>query len=149
VLDLEVRWSEAHPGETSTTWKILPELERRAQGEALAWVIGTDQLLSLHRWDRFPDVLSRLHWIVLDRAGASARSDVERVLSEWRASGLLDQQGRIGRSGKTIRLVPTRARELSSTQIRESFARHRRAPEGTLAREVEAHLKLHGLYGSA
>ncbi len=167
VLDTEVRWSESRPGETSTTWKVLPELERRAQGEPLAWVIGTDQLASLHRWDRFPEVLSRISWIVLERAQdptpqPSGRNPLHN-LSEWQASGLIradstvrSRHGRTGyrviRDGRptsTLIVVPTPARAISSTRIREGFARNRQAPAHTLAPELEAHLKLHSLYGSA
>jgi nicotinate-nucleotide adenylyltransferase len=157
VLDLEVRWAEKNPGEISTTWKILPELERKAQGESLAWVIGTDQLLSLERWDRFPEVLKRIHWIVLERAGLTSNHGepdaVQKLLGRWQSQGLLkvgQKPGRGGRTGFTnLRLASTRARAVSSTQIRESFARSGKAPEGVLDPRVAAHLKLQALYGSA
>ncbi len=164
ILDEEVRWSERHPGQTSTTWKVLPELERRAQGESLAWVIGTDQLASLHRWDRFPEVLSRISWIVLERLPlAPAGPEPLKNLSEWQASGLIrpdpavrSRNGRTGyrvlhqgRPATTLIVVPTPAKALSSTHIREAFARDRHPPKDSLAPEVEAHLKLQSLYGSA
>jgi len=157
VLDLEVRWAEQHTGEISTTWKILPELERRAQGESLAWVIGTDQLLSLERWDRFPEVLTRIHWIVLERAGLTSQGGepdaIQKLLGRWQSEGLLKAGGKPDRGGRAgftnLRLASTRARAVSSTQIRESFARTGKPPEGVLDPRVAAHLKLHALYGSA
>jgi nicotinate (nicotinamide) nucleotide adenylyltransferase len=164
VLDTEVRWAEDHPGEVSTTWKTLPLLERMAQGEPLAWVIGTDQLPQLHRWDRFPDVLGRVNWLVLERAGEPSG---DATLSEWQASSLIRPDSSIrsrqGRTGFRIHVpgslkgtsknwllpVATPARAVSSTAIRQAFAHTGRAPEGSLAPELEAYLKLHGLYGSA
>lgn len=153
VLDDEVRWTEGHPGEISTTWKILPVLEGRAHGEALAWIIGTDQLASLHRWDRFPEVLERLNWIVLERGGHA-----EAIPSQWIASGLLkpdpsvrSRQGRTGyqtRSGSLLIVVPTPARAVSSTGIREHWARTGTFPEGALAPGIEARLKLEWKRGS-
>lgn len=155
VLDTEVRWTESHPGESSTTWKILPELEKRAHGQPLCWIIGTDQLESLHRWDQFPEVLSRLHWLVLERKGSTREGG---NLSHFQASGLIQpdpgvrsRSGRTGyrtRSGTSLLVVPTEARAVSSTAIREALARTGKPPEGLLLPAIEARLKVGGLYGS-
>lgn len=155
VLDYEIRWAESHPGEVSTTWKILPELESRAQGRPLCWIIGTDQLEGLPRWHQFPEVLGRIHWLVLERNGGPR---AEATLSEFEASGLLKPdssvRSRLGRTGyqtrlgKSLLVIPTSARALSSTSIREALARTGQAPEGTLSPLVEACLKVKGLYGS-
>jgi len=155
VVDSEVVWSEQHPGQTSTTWKLLPVLEHRAQGERLAWIIGTDQLNALHRWDRFPEVLERLNWIVLERAG----SDPTGVtLRQWQDSGLLKASsqlrsrsgctGYLTRTGTSLIVVPTPAREVSSTQIREHWARTGEFLAGTLDPKTEARLKALTQYGS-
>ena len=148
-LDRAVR----EPGRPSYTFDTLQEIGREIPRERLAFVIGADQLLQLPRWHRFPELLELSHWIVLERkpdGGARART----MLQEWTGSGLVRTTGQPSRwatrSGRELRVVPTKARELSSTAIRESIARTGKAPGSEsapwLLPEVLSYLKTHRIY---
>ena len=70
VLPWELELASRASSEATTTWKLLDFIQPRLHGAEIAWVIGTDQLLGLERWDRFPLVLGRCHWVALLRRGA-------------------------------------------------------------------------------
>ncbi|MFZ9594758.1 MAG: nicotinate (nicotinamide) nucleotide adenylyltransferase [Bdellovibrionia bacterium] len=151
-LDLtEVKWAQNHPHAPTYSFEIIQQLKTR--WPELAFVIGTDQLLSLPSWHRFPELLKLCHWIILERksntteAGASAR----KALSQWSSSGLLhaqsDQLWRTREGGNAVALLPTNAPALSSTEIRKEISQHGRAPENSLPSEVLAYLMQKRLYG--
>jgi nicotinate-nucleotide adenylyltransferase len=134
----------------SYTFDTLQEV--RWQIPSIAFVIGTDQLTRLNTWYRFPEVLGLCHWIVLERK-PTGHTLALRALKDWQGSGL----ARAERDPCTFRLpnamvlkvIPTDAPAVSSTDIREEIARNGKPPEGMLHPEVEAYLKRHRLYGMA
>lgn len=136
--------------------------EARARFGEVAFVIGTDQLRDLPRWNRFPALLGLCHWLVLLRKPEGADS-VAGLLGDWVASGLLEPAGLegefpVGRGAlprpfgpqiaPVLKLIPTDAPALSSTAVREALGRTGQAPEGSLLPGVSSYLKENHLYGS-
>ena len=151
IEDCEIRRHALHPNQPSYTFDTLSELKRRYS--QLAFVIGTDQLSQLHRWHRFPELLSLAHWIVLERASASRLSSelATQTLQDWSVSGLaraVQPQVWQLQSGPTFMImVPTNAPNLSSTDIREGISRLGTPPESALLPSVAEYLMLSQLYG--
>ncbi|MEO5969272.1 MAG: nicotinate-nicotinamide nucleotide adenylyltransferase [Bdellovibrionia bacterium] len=115
----------------------------------LAFVIGADQLVALPTWHRFPELLSLCHWIVLERKPKGSHL-ARQTLQEWEASLLVkakDSHTWESKSGHLIQIVPTEAKDVSSTQIRESIARTGEPPADSLLPGVLAYLKEQRLYG--
>ncbi len=148
ISTLELERARTHPGEAQYSYDSLLALQ---SGEReVGMVIGIDQLRNLPHWSRFPDVLRVAHWIVLERKPDSLLS-AEAVLRDWEASGLLRrhtdrewwiQGSPIGYGGaRMLRVCPTPARNLSSSEIREAIVKHGVPPSATLHPQVEAELK--------
>jgi nicotinate-nucleotide adenylyltransferase len=139
----------ASSGRPSYTYDTLRELNREIPPDRTAFVIGTDQLAGLPRWNRFPDVVGLCHWIVLKRQGAGG---VREALAPLLASNLLrsldEDRFQVVSGDRTLVIVPTSAPELSSTGIRQTIALEGRAPEAFVTPEVSAYLKLHRIYGT-
>lgn len=154
TLDLvELKRAQAQPAVPTYTFDTLSELRREIP--QLAFVIGTDQLEKLHTWHRFPDVLGLSHWIVLERKDPTVSTQRagagQRVLSLLESSGLLSSESggfRVRNGGTFIQVFATQAPALSSTQIRESLARHGYPPEDSMLPEARAYLMKHRLYGT-
>ena len=152
--DLELRRAAANPSAPSYTYDTLLELGRTFPN--LAFVVGTDQLPDLERWHRFPELLGLCHWIVLKRQG-SEEALFERCLSRWQAGGLLTPDASVGdrwsirtvgRDPVVLKLVETRAPDISSSLIRETLQKTGAPPDGVLSPEVLDYLKENGLYGT-
>jgi nicotinic acid mononucleotide adenylyltransferase len=164
VLPWELEIAASQPSRPTTTWEVLDSIQPRLHGAQVAWVIGGDQLLGLDRWNRFPEVLGRCHWIILLRKGAEmSEESVLRKLAEWEASGLLLRDSKSQAAwivsdtftgGRPIRMeiVATDAQELSSTQIREEAARtgdlQSAVTRGWIDPKVAQYLKEKNLYGT-
>lgn len=164
VLPWEIELASRMSGDATTTWKLLDFIHPRLQGAEIAWVIGADQVLSLERWDRFPTLLGRCHWIVLLRKGLEhAEATIRQKLNEWESVGLMQRDPREGAAwtisesltaGRKLRLelVETEAPEVSSTRIREEAARTgdmtKALAEGWISDSVAQYLKEKKLYGT-
>ena len=151
-LDLrEIKRAETQPGIASYTFDTLSELKR--EFPMAAFVIGTDQLAGLPTWHRFPEILGLSHWIVLERKGETPGT---AILKQWESSGLVREEAgawrTFSREPAFLKVVPTSARKVSSTEIRENLAKssetHIRAAETALLPEVLDYLKRHRLYGT-
>ena len=144
----ELTRAELHPEAPSYSFDTLQELKQIYP--RLAFVIGTDQLIQLHTWHRFPDLLHLCHWIVIQRKSESKEMS-ERVLYQWEASGLIrksaHQSWQLKGSSHFIQQVPTSAPPLSSTEIRESIMRTGAPPTDSLLPKVVEYLKQNRLYG--
>jgi nicotinate-nucleotide adenylyltransferase len=156
-LDVELNLSElerARGGAPTYSFDTIQQLKREIPN--LAFVMGVDQLEKFHTWYRYSELLGLCHWLVLDRK-PDGEERAQTVLRAWEASGLLISEGagdewRIpAPGGRTTRLklVPTPARAISSTWIREQIARQGAAPENTLPESVNAYLKQRRIYGSS
>ena len=158
-IDLtEINRSSRYPDQFNYSYDTLQELGQRLHGAGRsAFVIGADQLTQIASWYRFPEVLDLCHWIVLARKPGGLEIALEGM-QKLSSSGLAtkcpgDAAGangtwQVGRKTSFLKIVTTRAPDLSSTQIREVLNRSGTAPEGSLVPEVEAYLKLHHLYGT-
>ncbi|MDR3606856.1 MAG: nicotinate (nicotinamide) nucleotide adenylyltransferase [Oligoflexia bacterium] len=153
-IDLrEFERSHAKPSQPTYSFDTLSEM-RREYGETLAFVIGTDQLENLSKWHRFPEILGLCHWIVLERKDSNAAKGL-KTLSEWEASGLAARgpasswslKPAFGMPKTSLILIPTPARAISSTAIREALALKGEVPENQLPAAVYAYLKNGGVYG--
>lgn len=120
----------------------------------LAFVLGTDQLAALPRWNRFPELLRLSHWIVLQRKPAD-ETQMNDAMSALIRSNLIVPTAdpacfRITGATETrlLQIVPTEARALSSTEIRRQFALQGHVESGLLLPSVEQYLKENGLYGT-
>jgi nicotinate-nucleotide adenylyltransferase len=132
IDDREVRRDPSRP---SYTYDTVQEL-RRELGTPLAFVVGVDQIESLDRWHRTPELLGLCHWIAIERkieGDSPAANDPEapaakmaQGLKRLQLMGLLRSTSnpRLWEtSGGTVLLsVPTEARALSSTQVRRELA---------------------------
>lgn len=116
-------------GKPSYTYDTLQELKKNY--EALAFVMGSDQLKNLHTWYRYKEILNLCHWIILERKNESAESS-HKILSELKMDGVV---------------VPTKAPPYSSTQIRQEIARTGMPRENSLFPPVLTYLKENRLYG--
>lgn len=123
--------------------------ELRPHYPQLAFVIGADQLAALPTWHRFPELLTLCHWIVLERKPTGSQV-ARQTLQEWETSGLVKAKGPNtweSKAGFLIQIVPTEAKDVSSTSIRESIARTGEPPADTLLPAVLDYLKEQHLYG--
>jgi nicotinate-nucleotide adenylyltransferase len=158
-LTADPRELERHrqTGRPSYTFETLGEL--RQLGIEPAFVLGTDAFAELDRWYRFPELLQAAHWIVLGRK-QTPEAAAPATLQRFREAGLLRPASSVSLQGapewetsgpqpRRLILVPTPARPLSSTEIRETLARTGHPPKDSLPSEIEAYLSLHQLYGRA
>jgi nicotinate-nucleotide adenylyltransferase len=153
-IDLrELQRAQKNPSLPSYSYDTLLEL-RPIYGE-IAFIIGTDQLIQLEKWNRFPHLLTLCHWIILQRPPLQdervRNEQVQRVLKSWTGSGLIrllsDSLWQIRESRSTLLLAPTDAPAIASTPIRETLSQTGKAPEGSLLPEVSEYLIAHKLYG--
>lgn len=163
LCDAELRRAKQNPDAETRSYETLVELRAQAQKEGrgpLAFVLGTDQFRELPRWHRFPDVLSLVDWIVLERKtvdkSATGSSDAFEPL---RSLGLLrqtsDRSGSLPGGRKVIQ-VPTPAPAISSSALRAHFALSggidntvNDTLKDALPPEILGYLMEHRLYGIA
>ena len=155
LLPAEIRFdlseldrAKQNPNVPTYSFDTINEL--RTVYPQLAFVLGADQLAALPTWHRFPELLTLCHWIVLERKPQGSEL-ARQTLQEWETSGLVKAKGphtwESIKSGFLIQIVPTEAKDVSSTQIRESIARTGEPPADSLLPEVLAYLKEQRLYG--
>lgn len=139
--------------EQDYTFLLLQEVQKHIP--KTAFVIGADQLELLPKWYRFPDVLKQTHWIVLTRK-PHGEEIASHHLQQWVLSGLLSPAGpqneyviesSIGPK-KMLKIVPTQAPALASSDIRKAIALHGQPPEKALSAGVLNYLIEKSLYGS-
>lgn len=144
------------PKNPSYTFHTLQNL--RKEGTPLAFVLGVDQVESLDKWYRFPELLGLCHWIALEREPDGANR-MKMAIQRLVGLGALNATGndrmcetRPTSGPKTLFLsVPTPARAISSTGIRREFALNggKSSPiEINLTPEVRAYLNANHLYGT-
>lgn len=129
VLDLEIRRSGP-----SYTYDTLLEFNKML-GRKPALAIGVDQLETIDRWHRYPEILQLAHWIVLLRK-PDGETKAKAALEKWKGPSL-------------PLLVETPAQEVSSTQIRYQIARDGKIPNQFLSPQVSDYIRQHRLYGAS
>lgn len=127
-----VRVDDREVRRAGTTYTVDTAEALAAEGVSpVNWLIGADQLLNLHRWHRFEDLLRRVRFRVMARPGYaidwSAVSPAVRPLA--------------------ADVVTVPQIDVSATEIRRRL--HAGEPvAGLLSPTVEAYVRAHGLYGT-
>lgn len=112
---------------------------------ALAFIIGQDSLLSLHKWHRWQSLLDVCHILVCARPGYAEKLDTPE-LQNWLEQHQVTQPEKLSQQPNGfIYLADTPLLDISATEIR------RRRREGLscddlLPRSVQRYIELQGLY---
>ncbi|WP_050570372.1 nicotinate-nucleotide adenylyltransferase [Dickeya chrysanthemi] len=111
----------------------------------LAFIIGQDSLLTLHRWHRWQEILDYCHLLVCDRPGYRRQLDTAE-LESWLAAHQTHEAARLhSQSHGLIYLAHTPLLSISATEIR-----HRRQQgidcHDLLPDSVLKYIDTHGLY---
>ncbi|QTP15167.1 nicotinate-nucleotide adenylyltransferase [Serratia symbiotica] len=137
---------ELHRTTPSYTIETLEAVrEERGMMPPLAFIIGQDSLLTLHKWHRWQSLLDLCHLLVLARPGYHDRLDtpeLQQWLERHRVTDamLLSQQPH-----GYIYLADTPELEISATEIRQR--RHQGLNcDDLLPRSVQRYIELQGLY---
>ena len=129
VSDLEIK----REGK-SYTIDTLKALCEEYPGAKFYLIIGSDMLLSFHRWYRYEDILKKCTLCVMTRESSVTKGEML-----WYAGSTL------GLSEKDMVLSDAGAYEMSSTLIREKIAKKEDVSD-CLTKEVEDYIKEKGLY---
>lgn len=132
--NMEVSDMEIQRQGKSYTYDTLCQLEEEYQGAELYLIIGSDMLLSFHRWYRYEDILRKCILCVLTR-----ENDIDNAhMKDYALEALKLREGEIVFSS-------LEAFELSSTQIREMMKEGEDVSALTGER-VWAYIREKGLY---
>ncbi|MBY4895645.1 nicotinate-nucleotide adenylyltransferase [Cupriavidus sp. AU9028] len=118
--------------------------EQYGAAASLCWLMGADQLLRLHTWHGWEQLLDYVHLCVATRPGfdlAQLDGPVREAAAARRADTALIQSTPFGR----IWIEPTLAIDLSSTALRQRLAAGERADD-QLPAGVANYIATHGLY---
>ncbi len=132
----------AGPSYTIDTVRQLRE--QVGPAASLAWLMGADQLLRLHTWHGWEDLLGYVHLCVATRPGFALDQldgPVRDALAQRRADAHLIQSTPSGR----MWIDQTLAVDLSSTALRQRLAAGQRADD-QLPPGVAHYIATHGLY---
>jgi len=70
---------------TRATADTLRELQRAYPLVRFVWLMGADNLASLHSWDRWPEIMARVPVAVLARPGQRLRAQLSPAAQRFRA----------------------------------------------------------------
>lgn len=131
------------PSYTVETFETI----RKERGAAapLAFIIGQDSLLSLHKWHRWQDLLHVCHLLVLARPGYQQQMETP-ALQRWLEQHQITDATLLSRQPHGfIYLADTPLLEISATEIRQR--RHQGIScDDLLPRSVQRYIELQGLY---
>ena len=131
------------PSYTVETFETI----RKERGAALplAFIIGQDSLLTLHKWHRWQDLLHVCHLLVLARPGYHQQMDTPE-LQRWLEQHRITDATLLSRQPHGfIYLADTPLLEISATEIRQR--RHQGIScDDLLPRPVQRYIELQGLY---
>ncbi|MBQ8029769.1 MAG: nicotinate (nicotinamide) nucleotide adenylyltransferase [Clostridia bacterium] len=107
VSDIEIR----RKGKSYTV-ETVSELKKRYRGDKLFLLVGSDMLLSFHRWYKFEEILQNCTLCVISRDDEEGK----KLLCQYaeKTLGLREEKGEIV-------VLNSDAVELSSTEIREKI----------------------------
>lgn len=126
VAALEVDTRELERDGTSYTIDTLEALRAERPDASLCLIIGTDQLVMLHRWHRWDEILHYAHLCVAERPGAVATypAEVEALLQTCSVADP-EQLQRATHGAIFFGSVPVL--DISSTRIRDLIGQRRAA----------------------
>ncbi|MFA3760178.1 nicotinate-nucleotide adenylyltransferase [Yersinia sp. 2544 StPb PI] len=130
----------------SFTIDTLESLRKERGAELpLAFIIGQDSLLSLHKWHRWQSILDVCHLLVCARPGYSQTLETPELQQWLDERRVLDPQALNLQPQGLIYLADTPLLNISATDIR-----HRRhngeSCDDLLPRAVQRYIELQGLY---
>lgn len=137
---------ELHRTTPSYTIETLETL-RKERGPALplAFIIGQDSLLTLHKWHRWQALLDVCHLLVLARPGYNDQMDTPELQQWLERHRVTDAALLSQRPQGHIYLADTPLLEISATEIRQR--RHQGLScDDLLPRSVQRYIELQGLY---
>lgn len=153
--DTELDWTDWTLSYTQNrairAWESIPLLTEK--WGPVAWVIGSDQVASLSKWERFPDILALCHWIWVERKSendldeGAASTELQAFESSGFLSKINDRLWSIKNSPNCFIKTRTEAPGVSSTEIRRSIAITGVTPADVLPLEVEEKIRTSGHYG--
>ncbi len=110
---------------TRYTTDTLRKLCRRYPGVRFTWLMGADNLVSLHRWEDWRDIMAMVPVGVLARPGSTLRAGMSRAARIYAAARLPEEQSqRLGSARPPAWcLVHMPLNKLSSSAIRAGQAR--------------------------
>lgn len=137
---------ELHRTTPSYTIDTLEALRRERGARApLAFIIGQDSLLTLHKWHRWEEIIHYCHLLVCARPGYSDTLDTP-ALQNWLEQHRVSDPQRLRRQPHGfIYLADTPLLAISATDIRQR--RHQGLScDDLLPRPVQRYIELQGLY---
>lgn len=137
---------ELHRTTPSYTIETLEAIRKERGAELpLAFIIGQDSLLSLHKWHRWQSLLETCHLLVLARPGYNDRMDTQE-LQQWLEQHRVTDATQLSLKPQGyIYLADTPQLEISATEIRQR--RHQGLNcDDLLPRSVQRYIELQGLY---
>ncbi|PRD17438.1 nicotinate-nucleotide adenylyltransferase [Pantoea coffeiphila] len=144
LFDLDLR--EMQRNTPSFTVDTLDELrQERGVKQPLAFIIGQDSLLTLHKWHRWQDLLSLCHLLVCQRPGYS-REMTTPEQQQWLEKHLAKRPEELHQqpAGKVF-LAETPLVSISATEIRDRL--HQGHPDADLLPpSVSEFIAREGLY---
>lgn len=137
---------ELHRTTPSYTIETLEAIRKERGAQLpLAFIIGQDSLLSLHKWHRWQSLLDTCHLLVLARPGYNDRMDTQE-LQQWLEQHQVADATQLSLKPQGyIYLANTPQLEISATEIRQR--RHQGLNcDDLLPRSVQRYIELQGLY---
>lgn len=117
---------------TRHTWRTLALLHRRFPHVEFVFLIGADNLATLHRWDRWRVVAGAVKLAVVPRPGATRRALASPAAGVLRRARVEPRTLRL-RHPPAWTLIPSRTSDLSATSIRQGNAAIARTPSAPAA----------------
>ena len=113
VTDLEARLG------TRYTYETVTRLQALYPGVRFVWLMGADNLVQLHRWDRWRDLLRAVPVAVLARPGSGVRARLSRAAQAFRRDQLQRGEAIGTRKPPVWAFVNLPMNDASSTEIRK------------------------------
>lgn len=137
---------ELHRTTPSYTIETLEAIRKERGAQLpLAFIIGQDSLLSLHKWHRWQSLLDTCHLLVLARPGYNDRMDTQE-LQQWLEQHQVTDATQLSLKPQGyIYLADTPQLEISATEIRQRSHQGLNCDD-LLPRSVQRYIELQGLY---
>jgi nicotinate-nucleotide adenylyltransferase len=129
TADIEFALDDSELRRTGLSYTIDTVEELAVGGEPVHWLIGADQLLSLHRWHRFDELIHLARFWVMARPG---------YVIDWAAL-----PPAVAALRQNVVIVPQM--DVSATEVRTRL-REGKAIDDLVTDSVDRYIREHGLY---